>query len=149
MLVGERDFFFPPKCPYQPCSRYSILLNTYWGSDLKVKWPGHETDPSPPSSAYVENEWGNTFRPHIWHRVVYRETYLTPCNKLIPVLTGNWNKSMTTLTSRDPRDLLRKRLRARGEDLNCPCDAACSSSSKPELWPSSSLARSDVSVSMR
>jgi len=40
---------------------------------------------------------------------------------------------MTALTSRDPRDLLRRRLRARGEDLNCPCNAACSSSSKPEL----------------
>lgn len=29
-----------------------------------VKWPGHEADHSPPSSAQVKNEWGYISTPH-------------------------------------------------------------------------------------
>jgi len=40
---------------------HSLQLSSYQGSFLGVKWPGHEVDPSPPSSTEVKNKWHHTF----------------------------------------------------------------------------------------
>jgi len=36
----------------------------YWGLSLGVKWPGHEADYTPPSSAEVKNAWHCTSNPN-------------------------------------------------------------------------------------
>jgi hypothetical protein len=42
------------------------------GSSPEVKWPGRESDHSPPSSAEVKNTWGYTSTPSIRiHGVVF------------------------------------------------------------------------------
>ena len=35
----------------------TLLFDGYWGFFQGIKWPGHEIDHSPPSSAEVKDEW--------------------------------------------------------------------------------------------
>jgi hypothetical protein len=42
------------------CDRYSQWVSSKWVAgafSLGVKWPGHEADHSPPSTAEVKNTW--------------------------------------------------------------------------------------------
>jgi hypothetical protein len=49
--------FFSLKCPAQLWHRSSLLFEGTTGSlSLRVKWPGHKVDRSPPSSAKAKND---------------------------------------------------------------------------------------------
>jgi len=41
-------------CPDQPYGPPSLLYNGYQVSFLGVNWPGHDVEPTPPSSAKVK-----------------------------------------------------------------------------------------------
>ena len=43
-------------CPHQPWGSPSFLYNGYRVFPRGKEWPGHDADPSPPSSAVVKKE---------------------------------------------------------------------------------------------
>jgi len=47
-------------CPDQPWGPLSLLYNGYWVFPRGKEWPGHDADPSPPSSAVVKKELSYT-----------------------------------------------------------------------------------------
>jgi hypothetical protein len=61
--VGSRIFSSPSR-PDQFWGPPSLLFNGYWGVlSLEVKWPGRETDHSPPTSAKIKKMWVCTCIP--------------------------------------------------------------------------------------
>jgi hypothetical protein len=40
-------------CPDQPWGPPSLLYNGYWVYPRSKEWPGHDADPSPPSSTVI------------------------------------------------------------------------------------------------
>jgi hypothetical protein len=51
------------------------LVSGYWGSFLRIKWPGYNADHSPPSRAQVKNEWSHTCDPPICFQGVDRDNF--------------------------------------------------------------------------
>jgi hypothetical protein len=62
-------------CPECLSGLHSLLMNSYQGSFLGVKWLGHEVDPSPPSSTEVKNEWHHTFSPPLRLHGTHRHNF--------------------------------------------------------------------------
>jgi hypothetical protein len=71
----ERDFSFLQhvKTNCAACSAFCSV--DFAGFSAEVRWPGHESDPSPPSCTEVKNGWSCTsdYRLHLHY--VHSETF--------------------------------------------------------------------------
>jgi len=70
-----QEFSLFKNCPECLSGPHSLLLNSYQGSFLGVKWLGREADPSSPSSADVKNEWHYTSSPPICLQGIHRHNF--------------------------------------------------------------------------
>ena len=61
---GDEIFYTFPDQPWGPPS---LMYNEYWVFPGGKEWPGHDADPSPPSSAEVKKGYSYTSTPPMGH----------------------------------------------------------------------------------